>query len=65
MKRRKLLGDSLVLFEILFHHATGHQVLELLVGSESEHLFPTACGVSGFETFVDLVKKIFEFEAAS
>ena len=65
MKRRKLLWNPLILFEILLHHATRHQVLELLISTESEHLFPAASGVPGFETFVDLIKKVFELETAS
>ena len=65
MEGRKLLWDAFVLFDILFYHAPRHEILKLFVSPQPEHFFATAGCIARFEALIDLVKKIFEFEAAS
>ena len=57
-------GETLILLAIFLHYATCHQVLQLLIGTESEHLLPAARGVTGTEILVDHFKKLLEFERA-
>ena len=56
------LGDALVFAASLFHHAGGHEILQLLVGAEAEHFLTAARGVAGFEVGVDDIEERFELK---
>ena len=62
--RRETGRETLVLLAVLLDDAPGHEILELLVGAQPQHLFPTACSVTGPEILVDHFKKLFELERA-
>jgi hypothetical protein len=57
---RELLRDTLILLAVLLHHASGDEVLKLLIGPKAEHLFAATGRIPGAETLVNEVKKLLE-----
>jgi hypothetical protein len=46
-----------VFFTILFDKTSGHEILKLLVCTETEHFFPAADGISSFQVLINDLKK--------
>ena len=59
----ELFWDAFVLFNILLHHAPGHEVMKFFIGPQTEHFLSTAGRISRLESFIDLLKKVFKLVA--
>ena len=61
------VGDvvqAAILLAILLNQATGHKVLQLFVGAQTEHFFASADGISSFQVLVDHLKELVEAEGS-
>ena len=54
--------ETTILFAVLLNQSPRDEVLELLVSTEAEHFLSTADGITGFQIFVNDLKKIVETE---
>ncbi|MEO6847646.1 MAG: hypothetical protein ABI443_08830 [Chthoniobacterales bacterium] len=55
-------GKTFVFLASLFHHATGHQVLEFFVGTETKHFLSTARSITLTKPFMNNFEQLLEFE---
>src|SRR5207253_3226157 len=62
LQGRELLRNALVLLRLLFHHATGDQILKLLVSAQPEHFFASAGSISGPQILMHDVEQVLEFK---
>lgn len=53
-------GGSLVFLADFFNQTAGHEVLELFVGAEAEHLFAATHGVADFQVGENALEEIVE-----
>ena len=53
-------GSSLVFLAQLFNQAASHEILELLVSAQAEHLFTAAHGIADLEIGENALEEIVE-----
>lgn len=53
-------GRALVFLAEFFHQAAGHEILKLLVCTQTEHFLPAAHGIAQFKVCENPLKQVIE-----